>query len=98
MVSPLSRLLAKNGRHGRRSSPTDGSTRRCGPARPRRFSHLDHAVGHPYVLMNYQGKPRDVMTLAPNSVMAASGAGARTARDGADAVTLAETASCSARC
>ena len=33
------------------------------PVRPARRPP-DHAVGHPYVLMNYQGKPRDVMTLA----------------------------------
>src|SRR5258708_8778517 len=28
------------------------------------FSHPTRPSAHPYVLMNYQGKPRDVMTLA----------------------------------
>src|SRR5437763_3959902 len=31
---------------------------------PRAFSHPTTPSAHPYVLMNYQGKPRDVMTLA----------------------------------
>ena len=35
--------------------------RRCGRARRRARSRTDHAVGASYVLMNYQGKPRDVM-------------------------------------
>ncbi len=34
------------------------------PARRRRLRPPDRALGHPYVLVNYQGKPRDVMTLA----------------------------------
>jgi oligoendopeptidase F len=38
------------------------------PARPGKqggaFSHATVPSAHPYVLMNYQGKPRDVMTLA----------------------------------
>src|ERR1700716_2884106 len=39
-----------------------------GPVRPGKapgaFSHPTTPSAHPYVLMNYQGKPRDVMTLA----------------------------------
>ena len=31
---------------------------------PGAFSHPTTPSAHPYVLMNYQGKPRDVMTLA----------------------------------
>src|ERR1700744_1315063 len=31
---------------------------------PGAFSHPTTPLAHPYVLMNYQGKPRDVMTLA----------------------------------
>ena len=39
--------------------------RRCGPGKaPGAFSHPTTPSAHPYVLMNYQGKPRDVMTLA----------------------------------
>ena len=38
------------------------------PARPGKspgaFSHPTVPSAHPYVLLNYQGKPRDVMTLA----------------------------------
>src|ERR1700730_949684 len=35
------------------------------PAKPPgAFSHPPTPSAHPYVLMNYQGKPRDVMTLA----------------------------------
>ena len=42
-----------------------GSTRRCGRARqPGAFAHPTVPSAHPYVLLNYQGKPRDVMTLA----------------------------------
>jgi oligoendopeptidase F len=55
-------------RAGRRSpallrQPLD---RRAGPARqgPGAFAHPTVPSAHPYVLLNYQGKPRDVMTLA----------------------------------
>jgi oligoendopeptidase F len=38
------------------------------PARPGKqagaFAHPTVPSAHPYVLLNYQGKPRDVMTLA----------------------------------
>ena len=36
---------------------------RAGKA-PGAFSHPTVPSAHPYVLLNYQGKPRDVMTLA----------------------------------
>ena len=44
---------------------TTGSTRRCAPGKqPGAFAHPTVPSAHPYVLLNYQGKPRDVMTLA----------------------------------
>ena len=47
------------------SSRATGSTRRRGRAsRPGAFAHPTVPSAHPYVLLNYQGKPRDVMTLA----------------------------------
>ncbi len=47
------------------SSPTAGSTRRRGRGKsPGAFAHPTVPSAHPYVLLNYQGKPRDVMTLA----------------------------------
>ncbi len=42
-----------------------GSTRRCAKGKAQgAFSAATVPSVHPYVLMNYQGKPRDVMTLA----------------------------------
>ena len=46
------------------SSTKGGSTRRSGPARRPGFSHPTTPSSHPYVLVNYLGKPRDVTTLA----------------------------------
>ena len=47
------------------SSTRTGSTRRPVPARRRAPSRIRPCPSaHPYVLLNYQGKPRDVMTLA----------------------------------
>ncbi len=44
---------------------TTGSTRRCVRARsPGAFAHPTVPSAHPYLLLNYQGKTRDVMTLA----------------------------------
>ena len=38
---------------------------RCGQARrPGAFAHPTVPSAHPYLLLNYHGKPRDVMTLA----------------------------------
>ena len=61
------------------------------PARPGKqagaFAHPTVPSAHPYVLLNYQGKPRDVMTLAHelghgvHQVLA----GAERRADGADA-------------
>ena len=46
------------------SSMEPGSMRRCARARrPVRFSHPTVPSAHPYILLNYQGKPRDVMAL-----------------------------------
>ena len=53
-----------------RPSPSGSSTARWidAPVRegksPGAFSHPTVPSAHPYILMNYQGKPRDVMTLA----------------------------------
>ena len=59
-------LLAGDGRDRRAASSTSaGSTRRCGRARRRAPSRIRRCRrAHPYVLLNYQGKARDVMTLA----------------------------------
>ena len=47
------------------SSHATGSMRRRGPASRRARSRIRRCPSaHPYVLLNYQGKPRDVMTLA----------------------------------
>jgi len=46
------------------SSPTAGSMRGASGQAPGAFSHPTTPFGAPHVLMNYQGKPRDVMTLA----------------------------------
>jgi oligoendopeptidase F len=47
------------------SSTRAGSTRRCRPGKaPGAFAHPTVTDAHPYVLLNYLGKPRDVMTLA----------------------------------
>ena len=47
------------------SSTSAGSTRRSRPGKaPGAFAHPTVPSAHPYVLLNYQGKPRDVMTLA----------------------------------
>ena len=61
----LWRFLAGHGRDRR------ALLHRCwidAPVRPGKapgaFSHPTTPSAHPYVLMNYQGKPRDVMTLA----------------------------------
>jgi len=62
----LSRFRARNGRY-RRAVFSDrwiDAPVRPGKA-PGAFSHPTTPSAHPYVLMNYQGKPRDVMTLAP---------------------------------
>ena len=54
---------------------------------PGAFAHPTVPSAHPYVLLNYQGKPRDVMTLAHelghgvHQVLA----GAQRRADGADA-------------
>ena len=54
---------------------------------PGAFAHPTVPSAHPYVLLNYQGKPRDVMTLAHElGPRRASGAGRAERRaDGADA-------------
>ncbi len=66
VLTRLSRLLARDGGDRRALlRPSAGSMRRCGPARrpaPSRIRPSPSA--HPYVLLNYQGKTRDVMTLA----------------------------------
>ena len=47
------------------SSTSAGSMRRCASGKsPGAFSHPTVPSAHPYMLMNYLGKPRDVMTLA----------------------------------
>ena len=49
----------------RPSSTAAGSTRRCRPGKaPGAFAHPTVTEVHPYVLLNYLGKQRDVMTLA----------------------------------
>ena len=60
------RLLAARGRHRRRLLRAGaGSTRRCGRGR-RSARSARHVVPdvHPYVLMNYAGERRSVLTLA----------------------------------
>ena len=60
------RVFAENGRR----SPSVFSPERWidAPVRPGKapgaFAHPTTPSSHPYVLLNYQGKPRDVMTLA----------------------------------
>jgi oligoendopeptidase F len=67
---------------------------------PGAFAHPTVTTVHPYVMLNYLGKPRDVMTLAHelghgvHQVLAA-GQGELLS---STPLTLAETASCSARC
>ena len=68
-ATPCSPPMARSRRRWRRSpsasSTSAGSTRRCGPGKaPGAFAHPTVPSAHPYVLLNYQGKPRDVMTLA----------------------------------
>ena len=61
----LSRLLAGDGQHRRRffNDRWIDAPVRPGKA-PGAFAHPTVPSAHPYVLVNYQGKPRDVMTLA----------------------------------
>ena len=65
----LSAYGAFSPQHGRRS-PSASSTSDWidAPVRPGKapgaFAHPTVPSAHPYVLLNYQGKPRDVMTLA----------------------------------
>ncbi len=48
-----------------RSSPRAGSTPGVKPGKaPGAFAHPTVTTVHPYVMLNYLGKPRDVMTLA----------------------------------
>ncbi len=67
---------------------------------PGAFAHPTVPSAHPYVLLNYQGKPRDVMTLAHelghgvHQVLAAP----QGALMAPTPLTLAETRPCSARC
>ena len=78
------------------SSTSAGSMRRCGQGKaPGAFSHPTVPSAHPYVLLNYQGKPRDVMTLAHElGPRRASGAGrAQGPLMAPTPLTLAETAS-----
>ena len=78
------------------SSTATGSMRRCGPGKaPGAFAHPTVPSAHPYVLLNYMGKPRDVMTLAHElghgvHQVLAGGQGALMA---STPLTLAETAS-----
>ena len=59
-------LLADPGRHRQSaSSRTPGSTPQLRPGKDSgAFCHPTVPSAHPYVLMNYQGRSRDVMTLA----------------------------------
>ena len=61
----LWRLLARDG-GDRRALLRRALDRRAGAAgkAPGAFAHPTVPSAHPYVLLNYQGKPRDVMTLA----------------------------------
>ncbi len=62
----LRRFLAAHGRHRRPLLRAKaGSTRRSGKGSRRAPSPIPTVPSaHPYILLNYQGKPRDVMTLA----------------------------------
>jgi oligoendopeptidase F len=62
---PPMALLARDGRD-RQALLRQALDRRAGAARQvaRRLRPSDVPSAHPYVLLNYQGKPRDVMTLA----------------------------------
>jgi oligoendopeptidase F len=83
------------------TSPAASSTKRWidAPVRPGKapgaFAHPTVPSAHPYVLLNYQGKPRDVMTSPMSSAMACTRSSP--ARTGAlmapTPLTLAETAS-----
>ena len=85
----LSRLRAGDGGDRRHASSTSaGSMRRSRPGKtPGAFAHPTVPSAHPYVLLNYLGKTRDVMTLAHelghgvHQVLAAE----QGALDGADA-------------
>ena len=62
----LWRVLARDG--GDRASGSSTNSWIDAPVRPGKapgaFAHPTVPSAHPYVLLNYQGKPRDVMTLA----------------------------------
>ena len=61
----LSRLLAAHGRHRRRFFDERWIDAPVRPGKaPGAFAHPTTPSAHPYVLLNYLGKPRDVMTLA----------------------------------
>ena len=66
---PCSPPTARSRRRWRRSPSASSSSRWIdAPVRPGKepgaFAHPTVPSAHPYVLLNYQGKPRDVMTLA----------------------------------